>query len=241
MKLGATPPATPRVSDEDAIIVDGSGVQGAIKTATDIAQASPVPGVVPGSMVQTSQGQMFQPNPTTVTVVPPARSIQVVGEPEDVVADEEIPSALPRGQPSAMVQPQQLQPAMMAQPGMMVPQQGGFYQPQNPFQGQFYGPVGPIGPQMANPFNMSHSPMVYAASQPQPAQLYTSGVPGAPPTIAVNTDGQQMGGFMYGSGPRPMRNNITLKRKAVSFGGSNDEETQSTGAPGVKVTVFKGS
>jgi len=239
MKLGATPPATPRVSDEDEVLVDGSGVQGAIKTAAEVAATPAVPGVVPGTMVQTSQGQMFQPNPTTVTVVPPARSIQVVGGPEEVVADEDleakdgIPNLLPSAQPQQMVQ-------QMAQPGMMVPQQGGFYQ--QPFQGQFYGPVGPMNPQMANPFNMSHSPMVYAASQPQPAQLYTSGVPGAPPTIAVNTDGQQMGGFMYGSGPRPMRNNITLKRKSVSFGGSSgQEETQSGGAPGVKVTVFKGT
>uniref|UniRef100_A0A6C0DIK0 DNA-directed RNA polymerase n=1 Tax=viral metagenome TaxID=1070528 RepID=A0A6C0DIK0_9ZZZZ len=247
MKLGATPPPAPRVSDEDELVVDGSGVQSAIKTAADIAAQTPTPGVVPGTMVQTSQGQMFQPNPTTVTVVPPARSIQVVGGPEEVVADEDletIPSVLPRSQPQQMAQPAQIaQPAQMAQPGMMVPQQGGFYQ--QPFQGQYYGSVAPINPQMANPygqgFNMSQSPLVYASSQPQPAQLYTSGVPGAPPTIAVNTDGQQMGGFMYGSGPRPMRNNITLKRKSVSFGGSNDEESQSGSAPGVKVTVFKGS
>jgi len=241
MKLGATPPSSPRVSDEDELVVDGSGVQGAIKTAAEIAASPAVPGVVPGSMVQTDQGPMFQPNPTTVTVVPPARSIQVIGGPEDVVADEEldakdaIPSALPRAQPSDMRQPQ-----VMAQPGMMVPQGGGFYQ--QPFQGQYYGAVGPINANMANPFNMSHSPMVYAASQPQPAQLYTSGVPGAPPTIAVNTDGQQMGGFMYGSGPRPMRNNITLKRKSVSFGGGQEgESTGGNSDPNMKITVIKGS
>lgn len=250
MKLGATPPATPRVSDEDDLVVDGSGVQGAIKTAADIAANPAVPGVVPGTMVQTAQGQMFQPNPTTVTVVPPARSIQVVGGPEDVVADEElgsgieasgtIPSVLPVQQQIAQPQPQLMaQPQAMAQPGMMVPQQGGFYQ--QPFQGQFYGPVGQINPGMANPFNMSHSPMVYAASQPQPAQLYTSGVPGAPPTIAVNTDGQQMGGFMYGSGPRPMRNNITLKRKSVSFGGSNEGNSGEASGSDMKITVIKGN
>jgi hypothetical protein len=49
-----------------------------------------------------------------------------------------------------------------------------------------------------------------------------------------------MGGFMYGSGPRPKRSNITLKRKSVSFGGSNEDESQQN-AHGVKVTVFKGS
>jgi len=245
MKLGATPPASPRTSDEDELVVDGSGVQGAIKTAAEIAASPAVPGVVPGSMVQTNQGPMFQPNPTTVTVVPPARSIQVMGAPEEVVADEELdagdtlPTILPRAQPQMMAQPLQ-QSAAMAQPGMMVPQQGGFYQP--PFQGQYYGPVGPINANMANPFNMSHSPMVYAASQPQPAQLYSSGVPGAPPTIAVNTDGQQMGGFMYGSGPRPMRNNITLKRKSVSFGGGQESEASGGSSdPNMKITVIKGS
>jgi hypothetical protein len=92
---------------------------------------------------------------------------------------------------------------------------------------------------MANPFNMSHSPMVYAASQPQPAQLYTSGVPGAPPTIAVNTDSQQMGGFLMPA-PRPMRNNITLKRKSVSFGGSSENQEQSGGSD-MKITVIKGN
>jgi hypothetical protein len=192
-------------------------------------------------MVQTSEGQMFQPNPTTVTVVPPARSIRVVGGPEEVVADEELEAreAIPTVLPTAQAQPLPQGP-VMAQPGMMVPQAGGFYQP--PFQGQFYGPVGPINANMANPFNMSHSPMVYAASQPQPAQLYTSGVPGAPPTIAVNTDGQQMGGFMYGSGPRPMRNNITLKRKSVSFGGGQEGESSGGSSdPNMKITVIKGS
>jgi len=243
MKLGATPPATPRVSDGEELVVDGSGVQGAINAATAVASASPIPGVVPGSMVQTDKGPMFQPNPTTVTVVPPARSIQVVGGPEEVVADEElesrdtIPSVLPTAQAQMMSQP-----GVMAQPGMMVPQGGGYYQPHNPFQGQFYGPVAQMPSPYGQNFNMSHSPMVYAASQPQPAQLYTSGVPGAPPTIAVNTDGQQMGGFLMPA-PRPMRNNITLKRKSVSFGGSGQEGESSGGSsdPNMKITVIKGT
>jgi len=122
---------------------------------------------------------------------------------------------------------------------MMAPQAGGFYQ--QPFQGQFYGPVAQMPSPYGQNFNMSHSPMVYAASQPQPAQLYTSGVPGAPPTISVATDDMQMGGFMYGSGPRPMRNNITLKRKSVSFGGSNDNSSGEASGSDMKITVIKGA
>jgi hypothetical protein len=270
MKLGALPP-TPLPGQEDEVVVDGSGMGAAIRTAANVAaQGAPgAPGVVPGTMVNTAQGQMFQPNPTTVTVVPPARSIQVVGGPEPLVADEELglvardelPSVLPTVTNAAtMASPGSGSMAMGAPGPMGAPmamgapgpvQAGGYYQPQQPFQGQFYGPVsqmpmGTMGP-MINPYsqnlNMGQYPAVYAAAQPQPAQLYTSGVPGAPPTIAVSTDNMQMGGFMSLNGPKPMRSNITLKRKSVSFGGSNDgqEESQSGGAPGVKVTVFKGS
>jgi hypothetical protein len=171
---------------------------------------------------------MFQPNPTTVTVVPPARSIQVVGAPEDVVADEElgevktsaeIPQVLP------MAPPQMMQMAPMAP----MAQQGGYIQMPQMYQGGLYNPVG-------QGLNMSQMPAVYAASQPQPAQLYSSGVPGAPPTIAVATDDLQMGGFMSMNAPKPMRNNITLKRK-TQF---NDEPKQNSD-PGVKITVIKGS
>jgi hypothetical protein len=48
-----------------------------------------------------------------------------------------------------------------------------------------------------------------------------------------------MGGFMYGSGPKPMRNNITLKRKSVSFGSSEGQEQ--TGGSDMKINVIKGS
>jgi len=227
MKLGALPP-TPVVSDENTVIVDGTGVAGAIQTAANVAATSVNSGVVPGSMVQTDKGPMFQPNPTTVTVVPPARSIQVVGEPEGVVADEDleeistgstIPSLLPTsGIPMAQQQAQLPQ----------APMQGGYMMPM--FQ---YG----------QGFNMSQSPAIYASSQPQPAQLYTSGVPGVPPTIAVATDQVQMGNFlMPQNAPRPMRNNVTHRKKSVSFGGS-DESEQSGGSsnPAVTINVIKGN
>jgi hypothetical protein len=243
MKLGALPPATPRVSDSEDVIVDGTGVQQAIQTAANVVNAIGTPSTVPGTMVQTNQGPMFQPNPTTVTVVPPAKSIQVVGAPEDVVADEDLgvvgaSTGIPQILPSASQQPLMQQPVMqqpvmqqpvMQQPVMQQPvmQQGG-YMPQM-YQGGNYNPVG-------QGLNMSQTPAVYAASQPQPAQLYTSGVPGVPPTISVSTDLSQMGGFMSMNAPKPMRNNITLKRKSVQFGG---EETSSD--PGVKINVIKGS
>jgi hypothetical protein len=177
---------------------------------------------------------MFQPNPTTVTVVPPARTIQVIGEPEDVVADEElgrvesssrIPQVLPMAQQELGQMP--MAPAMAPQQGgYMMPQQGGYMMPQQGYHN----------------LNMSPYPTVYAASMPQPAQLYTSGVPGSPPTIAVSTDQMQMGGFMMQNAPRPMRSNITLKRKAVSFGGSNDQEASGSSTdPAVKITVIKGT
>jgi hypothetical protein len=133
------------------------------------------------------------------------------------------------------------QPMPLQQPGsnMMMSQppvqQGGF-------QGQFYGPVAQMPMPYGQGINMSHSPMVYAASQPQPAQLYTSGVPGAPPTISVSTDDMQMGGFLMPQGPKPMRNNITLKRKSVSFGNQPGGESPSGNSdPGVKINVIKGT
>jgi hypothetical protein len=52
----------------------------------------------------------------------------------------------------------------------------------------------------------------------------------------------QMGNFMMQNAPRPMRNNITLKRKSVSFGGSQEGESSGGNSdPGVKITVIKGS
>ena len=83
---------------------------------------------------------------------------------------------------------------------------------------------------------MTHYPAVYAASQPQPAQLFSSGVPGAPPTIAVDTGAMQMGGFLMPQAPRPMRNNVTQKK--TTAGGASSEKTSD---PNMRITVIKGS
>lgn len=83
--------------------------------------------------------------------------------------------------------------------------------------------------------NMGSGPAVYA-QQPSSAQVFTSGVPGAPPTIAINTDGQMMNQFASPMGGlRPQRSNITLKRSKQSFG-SEQPSTDSS----MRVTVTKG-
>ena len=94
---------------------------------------------------------------------------------------------------------------------------------------------------------MSPYPTIYAASQPQPAQLFTSGVPGAPPTIAVDTGAMQMGGFLTpsmqsssGSAPRPMRSNTTQKKR-VGFGGDEQGQEQARQDSGVIINVIKSS
>jgi len=224
MKLGALP-VTPRVSDEDAVVVDGTGVATAIQTATDVAATVGNPSVVPGTMVQTEAGPMFQANPTTVTVVPPARSIQVLGEPEALIADEELTAPAPLAAQGGGYS--QMMPMAMSQMQMAMPQQMPMAQ-QMPQMSQM--------PQMpmtqGGYMNMGSYPAIYSMSQPQPAQLYTSGVPGAPPTIAVSTDPIQMGGFMMPQ-PKPIRN--TTRRKAVSFG--EDEKEQSGGNSGAAVTI----
>ena len=90
---------------------------------------------------------------------------------------------------------------------------------------------------------MSPYPTVYAASQPQPAQLFSSGIPGAPPTIAVDTGAMQMGGFLTpsmqpgsGAAPRPMRSNTTQKKR-VGFGGGEQGPPQDVN---MRINVIKG-
>jgi hypothetical protein len=206
---------------------------------------------------------MFQPNPTTVTVMPPARSIQVVGEGEPLVADEElitsepgkqfssagpmppvatqqplvatnvIPQVLPQPSMVQMTQPQ------MTQPQMAQPQMGGggpFYMGPNysPYPPQYFQHAGYPG------INMGSGPAVYAQQQGlnQQAQVFTSGVPGAPPTIAINTDGQSMSQFMSPmNGIRPQRSNITLKRSKQPFGSEQPNSNDSN----IRVTVTKGN
>lgn len=244
MKLGALPP-TPVISDEDDIVVNGKGQPLTATEAVGMAAATVVAaadaartgnGMQPGSIVQTQQGPMFQPAPTNVTIVPPARSIQVIGGPEDVVADEElgkpvatnvIPSMLPMA-------PQQMQPMMQMQqyPQPMMQQQMQYSQPQMQQYPQ----------QMQQGINMGTVPAVYAAPLPSAAQMYSSGVPGAPPTIAIPTDDmsmQQFGNQQF-QGPRPQRG-ITLKRRSNQPFGSAEGSSQPSVDANTRINVIKGS
>ena len=265
-KLGALTPTVPVVSDGDDTVVDGTGLASGINIAAAIARAQEQgQGVVPGSLVQTAQGQVFQPTPTTVTVLPPARSIQVTGAPEPLEADEVLEQPIASAGPLPAIAAGQ--PAMaspMASPinassviPQVLPQQqqgGGYYMNQqySPYPPQqFYQPMAMTSP-MPSPMpmqyggypqvNMSSGPAVYSSvgqpMAPPMAQFYTSGVPGAPPTIAVDTADQTMSQFAnpMGGGPRPQRNNITLKRK--SAGASS---TMASSDSSMRVTVTKGN
>jgi hypothetical protein len=51
-----------------------------------------------------------------------------------------------------------------------------------------------------------------------------------------------MGGFMSTNAPKPMRSNITLKKRSVSFGNQQGGESNSmTSDPNMRITVIKGS
>lgn len=246
MKLGALPPTAPVISDEDDIVVNGKGQPLTATEAVGMAAATVVAaadaartgnGMQPGSIVQTQQGPMFQPAPTNVTIVPPARSIQVVGGPEDVIADEElgrpvasnvIPSMLPMAQP----QQQQLPMMQMQQYPQQYPQQMQYSQPQMQQYPQ----------QMQQGINMGTVPAVYAAPLPSAAQMYSSGVPGAPPTIAIPTDDMSMQQFSSPQfqGPRPQRG-ITLKRRSNQPFGSAEGSSQPSVDANTRINVIKGS
>ena len=242
MKLGAIPRTVPLTSDlaEGDVVVDGTG--SGIGTGQAIASAaaaaanlqSSTPGVTSGTLVQTENGPMFQPNPTTVTVVPPARTINILpGEGEEVDADELL---------GAPIQQAPIQQAPYGYP-MQAPYG---YPPPYPGQAPYGYPMQPMPQMQAYPaLNTGANPAIYANSQPPPGQIYTSGVPGAPPTIAVETDPATMGQF--GSPQiKPKKANITLRKgRGVSFapgsGGSSggQEEVQQGGGPSVVVTVSK--
>jgi hypothetical protein len=223
-KLGV-PRVVPLVADKDDFVVANEGAKGA-QGAQDIVQSAAAavdqaPGAVSGSLVQTDKGQIFQPNPTTVTVVPPAKTIRVVGGPEDVIANETIPEVFPSA-PTGLEQKGGSRMGDGMQQGAFPggyptgfnPQYGGFGQMGLPQfgGGQFGG--GQFGgfPQMGGyqmgsfqqyPINMGSQPAVF--SQPQSAQLISSGVPGSPITIAVPTDDlslvpKPMRGGAYGTG-----------------------------------------
>jgi hypothetical protein len=250
MKLGAIPRTVPLTgsNSEGDVVVDGTG--SGIGTGQAIATAaaaaanlqSSTPGVTSGTLVQTEQGPMFQPNPTTVTVVPPARTINILpGEGEEVAADEVLGAANAQQQPQQQLQ----QGGGMASPvapypyPYPMPQMQPYGYPA-PYPGQ--APYGYPQMQSYPALNTGGAPAIFANSQPPPGQLYTSGVPGAPPTFAVQTDSATMGQFMAPQ-IKPKKSNITLKRRGVSFassgggGSSGQEESQSGGS--VVVTVSK--
>ena len=261
-KLGV-PRVVPLVPDGDDFVVANEGAQGIIQSAAKAVDQAP--GAVSGSLVQTNKGQIFQPNPTTVTVVPPAKTIRVVGGPEEVVATDTIPELFPTaptgleqkggsrmgdgmhqgyfgGYPSGFGQMGIPQMggfngmsgfnAQMGVPQMGVPQFGGGQMGVPQMSGYQMG-----GGQMASfqqyPINMGTQPAVF--SNPQAAQLISSGVPGSPITIAVPTDDlslapKPMRGGAYGTGAS------SGTRKKARFG-----PEQSSGSGGITVNVTKGN
>lgn len=268
MKLGAIAPVAPVVDDADDMVVNGKGrsaeeaglsTNEAIGMAASAVANGAQTGMIPGAIVQTAKGPVFQPAPTNVTIVPPAKTIQVVGGPEAVTADEDlgagarvIPNVLPggsfqgqtmQGQPF-QGQPFQGQP-FQGQPFQGQPFQGqpGFAPQGQPFQGQpfqgqpfqgqpFQGQTFQGQPYVVNQgLNMGSVPAVYAASLPS-AQMFNSGVPGAPPTFAVPTDDLSMQQFGLPAGPKPQRGS-TLKRRNNDGPAPVDAST--------KINVIKGS
>jgi DNA-directed RNA polymerase II subunit RPB2 len=272
MKLGALQEDIKEISESEDIIVNGKGTMSANEAiglaAARAAANTATPGVVPGSIVQTDRGPMFQAAPTNVTIVPPARSIQVVGAPEAVEADEElpgtrptmvaaneIPSVLPIAQQPAVQQQQGITQSggvYMASPPYGTPQAYGIPQspvsgapmygmPQGYRQGQYYNQAAQLGggfQQAGGALNMGSFPAVYASPAPPVAQMYSSGVPGAPPTFAVPTDDLSMEQFGGQMGPRAQRSTSTLKKRSGSFGGSS--ESSQSGSQ-VTVVVTKGA
>ena len=240
MKLGALPPATPRVSDEGDIVVDGKGDPATVASAIAVATAAATKAAdgtgapVSGALVQTEMGPMFQPNPTTVTVLPPARSIQVVGEPEALVADEDLTAAQAQApSPKTEIQagPQPVRQTGGFQATNVIPQMmPQYYMPQQ--QQMMPYPYGymPQQQQMYQGVNMGQAPAVYAQPMPS-AQVFSSGVPGAPPTIAVPTDDMSMQRFSSGQsgqqGPKPMRGSAPGTRRRSP---SNNQQEDGSGS-----------
>ena len=101
-------------------------------------------------------------------------------------------------------------------------------------------PYGQPYPQPYPGLNMGAQPAVYAT--PQPAQMFTSGVPGAPPTFAIPTDSGTMSQFAAPQGPKP-RKAFTLKkgRGEPAYNLASGQETQTGGSmANITVTVTKG-
>jgi hypothetical protein len=272
MKLGALPRTAPLIDDGSSVIVDATGTGAAINAAAGVAGSiSNAPGPVSGSLVQTDQGQVFQPNPTTVTVVPPARTIQIMpGEGESLQADEELgvpqttgpqtTGAQTTGQQTTGPQttgpqttgPQTTGPQTTGpQTGQVLPQQQQQYAYPYSYPPPMYGPppyynLSPfqgMPGQPTPPLNMGQAPAIYAAQQLPGAQIFTSGVPGAPPTISVPTDQNTMSQFSLPAGPKPKKS-ITMRRRPNQGQGQGQEggyqdDSGNSNSASVVVTVSK--
>lgn len=94
-------------------------------------------------------------------------------------------------------------------------------------------------PMMQPGLNMGNAPAVYASAAPS-AQVFSSGVPGAPPTIAVPTDDLSM--QQFGSPQNNIRPNrgTTLKRRSNQPFGSAQESAPSVDS-NTRINVIKGS
>jgi hypothetical protein len=117
----------------------------------------------------------------------------------------------------------------------MMPQ--GQLMPQAQMAPQQYG----MSPYMGQALNTGSIPAVYAASVPPAAQMYSSGVPGAPPTFAVPTDDLTMSqyGNLSGQGPRVQRSSTTMKRRSNQpFGSAEQEKSVDSNT---RINVIKGS
>ena len=276
MKLGAAPQIEPRVSEGDDVVVSGS-----VANVIPANQLQPGQAPVQGTLIATSTGEnLFQPNPTTVTVVPPARRINVVGGPEAVDADEDLSaetaantransglvesSAVPLANPSTLGQPliqagpapfaTQGQPQQVAmQPMNQIPSFAPQYQGMPAYAmgpnvyGQQFQPGYAQQPYQLQGLNVGSAPAVYAASVPPPAQVYTTNIPGAPPTISVETDPfvMQQYGAPQPQGPKPRRT-LTLRRGrgepgSAGLGAGAGAPEGQTGGANVTVTVIKGT
>ena len=92
---------------------------------------------------------------------------------------------------------------------------------------------------------MGQAPAVYAnPALQQPAQIIAPGVPGAPPTISVPTDGQVMANFALPQGPKPKKSFTLKKGRGVSFapgggGGGGEQVENQGGGANITVTVSK--
>ncbi len=94
---------------------------------------------------------------------------------------------------------------------------------------------------MQQGLNMSAVPAVYAAPLPSAAQMYSSGVPGAPPTIAIPTDTASMQQFATPAGPRPQRGITLKKRSSQPYGSSGAAESSGPSVDSsTRINVIKG-